>query len=39
MSATTRGPKAKGWGEMLASIGLAERTARDYMTLAGYVEI
>lgn len=31
-----RGPRAKGWGEFLESVGLAERTARDYMALAGF---
>lgn len=33
-----RGPKAKGWGELLAKWRIAEQTARDYMRLAGYVE-
>lgn len=33
-----RGPKAKGWGEFLEKIGIEERTARNYMQLAGYVE-
>jgi hypothetical protein len=29
-----RGPKAKGWGQFLAEIGLEDRTARRYMTAA-----
>ena len=33
-----RGPTAKGWGEFLTRAGIAARTARDYMSLAGYVE-
>ena len=33
-----RGPKAKGWGEALAKIGIDQRTAHRYMELAGYVE-
>lgn len=33
-----RGPKAKGWGELLAKWKIDERTARRYMSLAGYVE-
>jgi hypothetical protein len=33
-----RGPRAKGWGELLTKWRIAERTARDYMKLAGYVE-
>lgn len=33
-----RGPKAKGWGELLARVELEERTARRYMQLAGYVD-
>jgi phage N-6-adenine-methyltransferase len=33
-----RGPRAKGWGEFLARMDLPERTARDYMALAGYAE-
>lgn len=33
-----RGPKAKGWGEFLAREGIAERTAREYMQLAGFVD-
>lgn len=32
------GPKAKGWGEALAKIGIAERTARAYMALAAFVD-
>lgn len=34
----TSGPKAKGWGDALKKIGIPERTARDYMALAGYVD-
>lgn len=34
-----RGPRAKGWGAFLEDLGIPERTARDYMALAGYVEI
>lgn len=33
-----RGPKAKGWGEALAKIGISQQTAYNYMTLAGYSE-
>jgi hypothetical protein len=33
-----RGPKAKGWGEFLVKLGIEERTARNYMQLAGYVD-
>lgn len=33
-----RGPKAKGWGELLAKWGIDDETARRYMKLAGYVE-
>jgi len=33
-----RGPKAKGWGEALAKIGISQPTAFRYMELAGYVE-
>lgn len=34
-----RGPNAKGWGEMLAIVGIEERTARNYMALSGYQEV
>ncbi|MGN6107088.1 MAG: hypothetical protein ACTHU0_18420, partial [Kofleriaceae bacterium] len=34
-----RGPRAKGWGEWLEAEGIEERTARDLMELAGYVEV
>lgn len=34
----TRGPKAKAWGDLLAKWGIEERTARNYMALAGYVD-
>lgn len=34
-----RGPKAKGWGEFLAKMGIEEQSARNYMQLAGYVNI
>lgn len=33
-----RGPRSRGWGELLAKWKIAEQTARDYMKLAGYVE-
>lgn len=33
-----RGPKAKGWGEFLEREGIEERTARNYMELAGYAD-
>lgn len=32
------GPRAKGWGEHLTSAGVNDRTAREWMALAGYVE-
>lgn len=32
------GPYARGWGELLAKWKIEERTARNYMSLAGYVE-
>jgi hypothetical protein len=32
-----RGPKAKGWGELLERWGLNQQTAWKYMALAGYV--
>ena len=35
----SRGPKAKGWGEFLLKVGIAERTAQKYMQFAGHVEI
>jgi hypothetical protein len=34
----SRGPKAKGWGELLRQWRIEERTALRYMELAGYVE-
>lgn len=34
-----RGPKAKGWGEALAKIGIPQRTAWSLMEIAGYVEV
>lgn len=34
----TCGPNAKGWGVFLKSEGIDERSARDWMDLAGYVE-
>lgn len=33
-----RGPKAKGWGEFLSSIGVEQQRAWELMQLAGYVE-
>jgi hypothetical protein len=33
-----RGPKAKGWGEFLADIGVGEQSAREWMAMAGYIE-
>jgi hypothetical protein len=33
-----KGPKAAGWGQLLAKWHIEERTARNYMSLAGYVE-
>lgn len=33
-----RGPKAKGWGELLAKLKIDQQTAWKYMQLAGYVE-
>lgn len=33
-----RGPNAKGWGEFLGSIGLAQPRAWELMKLAGYVD-
>ena len=33
------GPGKGKWGELLKKLGVAERTARDYMKLAGYVEV
>jgi hypothetical protein len=34
-----RGPKAKGWGDFLREQGIPESTAKDYMRLAGFVEV
>ena len=34
----SRGPKAKGWGDVLAKIGIPQQTAWKLMELAGYVE-
>lgn len=34
-----RGPKAKGWGEFLARLGIDQPTAWRYMQLAGYSEV
>lgn len=33
-----RGPKAKGWGEFLANLGITTDTALNWMKLAGHVE-
>jgi hypothetical protein len=33
-----RGPNARGWGEFLEREGIADRNARNWMSLAGYVE-
>lgn len=33
----SRGPKAKGWGVFLKDAGIEERSARDWMALAGYM--
>jgi N6-adenosine-specific RNA methylase IME4 len=33
-----RGPKAKGWGDLLQKLCIEERTALRYMQLAGYVD-
>ncbi len=32
-----RGPKAAAWGRFIADIGISQRTAHNYMKLAGYV--
>jgi hypothetical protein len=32
------GPRAKGWGDFLAEIGISQRVAHSLMVLAGYVE-
>lgn len=34
----TRGPNAKGWGELLEEWKVPQQTAWEYMKLAGYVE-
>ena len=33
-----RGPRAKGWGDFLRDQGIEERSARNWMALAGYAE-
>jgi hypothetical protein len=33
-----RGPRAKGWGDFLAEVGINQKTAYNLMSLAGYVE-
>lgn len=33
-----RGPKAKGWGELLEREGIEQQTALNYMRLAGFVD-
>lgn len=33
-----RGPKAKGWGEFLVTVGIDQDAALRYMALAGYVQ-
>lgn len=35
----SRGPKAKGWGEFLDSIGIPQQRASDWMRYAGLAEV